>query len=216
MGDHGAFMDPELRLPRDELAGQIRALGAGRHLIAIAGAPGSGKSHLAAELAAQLNADAPDLAAAVPMDGVHLSNEILDAQGLRARKGAPETFDLAGFSECLAALRAGGADQAVPLFDRDADRVLPDAGRVPQAARFILIEGNYLLLTRAAWRDLFPLFDLSVRLDVAPAELRARLEARWQAQGLTPSDIAARVAADMDNAILIARENRGADFVIRD
>ena len=51
MGEWGAFMSSELRLPRAELAGQIAQLGEGRAIIAIVGAPGAGKSRLAAELA---------------------------------------------------------------------------------------------------------------------------------------------------------------------
>ena len=63
-----------------------------RPLIGIAGPPASGKSTLAHALAEQTGG------IAVPMDGFHLDNPILEARGLRQRKGAPETFRCGGLS----------------------------------------------------------------------------------------------------------------------
>ena len=217
MGDHGAFMEPELRLPRDELAGQIRALGEGRLLIAIVGAPGSGKSTIAHALADELNALEAGSAAIVAMDGFHLSNEALDQAGLRNIKGAPETFDVEGLSALLDVLKNTDQNMPVPTFDRDLDGVVEGGATVPAKARYLLVEGNYLLLTRAPWRDLFPLFDLSIRIDVPPQELRRRLTERWQGQNLPPEEVRRRVEEnDMPNGLVTVRENRGADFVIRD
>lgn len=217
MGDHGAFMEPELRLPRAELAGQIRALGDGRLLIAIVGAPGSGKSTIAHALAAELNALEDGSAAIVAMDGFHLPNAALDQAGLRNIKGAPETFDVEGLSSLLSALKSAAQDCRVPTFDRDLDAVVEGGATVPAKARYLLVEGNYLLLTRAPWRDLYPLFDLSIRIDVPPEELRRRLTARWQGQNLPPEEVRRRVEEnDMPNGLVTVRENRGADFVIRD
>jgi pantothenate kinase len=217
MGDWGAFMSSELRLPRAELAGQIAQLGGARVIVAIAGAPGAGKSRLAAELAEALTSEVAGRAAVVPLDGFHLDNATLEARGLRQLKGAPETFDVEGFSSALSALRAGHADVTLPGFDRAQDAVLPGAITVPAGTRFVLVEGNYLLLTRAPWRDLFPQFDLTVRLDVPPELLRARLVARWRDLGLAPAEITRRVEEnDLPNGALTARENRGGDFVIRD
>ena len=62
-------------------------------MLAIAGAPGSGKSSVAIKLAKQIDAEC----CIIPMDGFHLDNETLTARGLLSVKGAPETFDLAGF-----------------------------------------------------------------------------------------------------------------------
>ena len=58
----------------------------GRRLIAIVGAPGSGKSTVAEGLIAQVNAVHPGGAAILPMDGYHFDDAVLDARGLRARK----------------------------------------------------------------------------------------------------------------------------------
>ena len=86
-----------------DLAARIAALPlrGRRRLVAIAGAPTSGKSTLAERLVEELG----PRAALVPMDGFHLDNRVLDERGLRPRKGAPETFDAAGFVRLVNALR---------------------------------------------------------------------------------------------------------------
>ncbi|WP_417807391.1 AAA family ATPase [Thioclava sp.] len=213
MGDHGAFMHPELRVPRADLAAHIRQLDGARNLIAIVGAPGSGKSHLARELAAALGSDA----AIVAMDGFHRDNDWLDAYDLRAIKGAPQTFDTEGLATLLAQLKTAQTDTPVPVFDRDLDGVVEGGATVPATARFVLVEGNYLLLTQPGWRDFFPLFYLSIRIDTPEATLRERLVQRWQDVGLDPAEITCRVEEnDLPNGRVIAREGRPADLVIRD
>ncbi len=87
-----------------------------RHIIALAGAPAAGKSTVTDQLK---EAFAEELAI-LPMDGFHLDNAILDAHGLRARKGAPETFDAEGFINAVRQVKAGKPLFA-PAFDRELD-----------------------------------------------------------------------------------------------
>src|SRR5690606_11329337 len=61
-----------------------------RLVVAIAGPPGAGKSTLSAALHGLLPEGSAEV---VAMDGFHFDDAILDRRGLRARKGAPETFD---------------------------------------------------------------------------------------------------------------------------
>lgn len=103
-------------LPPDLVARLRNLPGDGRRLIAVAGAPASGKSVLGAALRDALRRDGV-CAELVPMDGFHLDNRILDARCLRARKGAPETFDAAGFIALVQRLRSD-AEVVYPLFDR--------------------------------------------------------------------------------------------------
>lgn len=148
-----------------------------RVLVAIAGAPASGKSTLASELARRLRLQKCP-AEVVPMDGFHLDNAVLDQMGLRARKGAPETFDVLGFIHTIRRLKAGG-EVVVPLFDRTRDLAVAGAQVVPAACPVVIVEGNYLMFDEAPWSDLADLWDISARLDVPMPELRARLIQRW-------------------------------------
>lgn len=80
--------------------------GGARHLVALAGPPGAGKTTLATRLEDRINAVAAGSAATLQMDGYHFDDRALVPRGMRPRKGAPETFDVGGFSHMLARLRA--------------------------------------------------------------------------------------------------------------
>lgn len=191
-----------------ELLDRIAGLGAGRRIVALAGPPGAGKSTIAALMVKALPG-----AVLVPMDGFHLDNRLLEQDGLRECKGAPQTFDAAGLIALIQRLRSG-AEVVFPLFDRDLDMAIAGAGRVPAGAGVVIVEGNYLLLDRPIWRDLHPLWDLSVMLNVPQQTLRARLTARWQDQGLSPAQIQAHLRNDLANAAVVQRESRAADLVM--
>ncbi|MCB1332337.1 MAG: AAA family ATPase [Roseivivax sp.] len=188
------------------LADRLRAL-PGRAMVAIAGAPGSGKSTTAETLAEAIGPDAQ----VIPMDGFHRENDWLDARGLRARKGAPETFDAEGFVAFIQGVRDGSVTR-YPTFDRSADCTRPGAGTILPQTRLLLVEGNYLLLDRPVWRDLAPLWDMTVWIDVPIEVLRARLVQRWLHYGKTPEAAAAQAEGnDLANARTIIAESRPAD-----
>ena len=63
----------------------------------------------------------------VPMDGFHYDDAVLEARGLRARKGAPDTFDVSGFTHLLNRLRVE-AEVAIPVFDRQMELSRAGAG----------------------------------------------------------------------------------------
>ena len=87
----------------DEFIAHVESLlpgipGGQRIVIAIAGAPASGKSTTAARLIEHLNAVEPGSAALLHMDVYHFDDEMLVPRGCRPRKGAPHTFDLCGYA----------------------------------------------------------------------------------------------------------------------
>lgn len=148
-----------------------------RLIVAIAGAPGSGKSTIAREVARRLvQQKCPCIV--VPMDGFHLDNEVLDEMEARPRKGAPDTFDVQGFIRLIQAMKDGVTLYA-PIFDRTRDIAIAAAITVPADLPVIIVEGNYLMFDADGWRDLAPLWDVTARLDVPLPELRARLIQRW-------------------------------------
>ncbi len=200
----------------DDLARMIRARATGarsvpeRFIAALAGPPGSGKSTLAAALVAALGDDAK----AVPMDGFHYDDAVLDARGLRSRKGAPETFDVLGFIHMMRRLRTED-EVAIPIFDRSMELSRAGADVVAAQDRLLVVEGNYLLLDEAPWRDLAPLFDLTVYIDVPEAELDRRLVARWAHYGRDPSEARTWIDSnDMPNIRRVTQGSRAADVVI--
>lgn len=193
-----------------------RAARTDRLIVAIAGAPGAGKSTASAALCEAINAREPGAAIVVPMDGFHLDNAILDAMNLRKRKGSPPTFDCAGFEALLKRLRHIGDDVVIPLFDRKLDLARAGADIVRAGQRILLVEGNYLLLDQAPWGRLAPLFDVTVFLEVDRLELENRLVQRWLGLGHNVGSAQQRALSnDMPNAELVLEESREADFTIR-
>ena len=189
---------------------RAKAQAQGRFLTALAGPPGAGKSTLAAELVAALGKGAK----AVPMDGFHYDDAVLIARGARARKGAPDTFDVAGFRHLLMRLRSED-EVAIPLFDRDLEISRSGADIVGPHDRILIVEGNYLLLNESPWPDLAPLFDLTIWIDVPEAELDRRLMARWAHYGKTPDQARAWIDGnDMPNIRRVVAGSRPADLVI--
>jgi pantothenate kinase len=189
----GALLDPVLAAPRKGR----------RRLVAVAGPPASGKSTVASILADKLSASGCP-AQVIPMDGFHLDNGILTRLGLLERKGAPETFDAAGFLRLINAL---AVEDTVyfPKFDRSRDIAIAGAGSVDAECDSLVVEGNYLLLDQPVWRDLVKKWDFSVMLVVQESELERRLVRRWLDQGMSPAAAKARAREnDLRNAAMIA------------
>ncbi|WP_315918478.1 nucleoside triphosphate hydrolase [Mesorhizobium sp. SP-1A] len=191
-----------------------RAGKAKRFVVAIAGPPAAGKSMLSAALHDVLPEGAAEI---VPMDGFHYDDVVLEKRGLRSRKGAPETFDLAGFEVLLKRIRAGEPDIAIPVFDRSVELSRAAAATIGGDVRFILVEGNYLLLDEEPWSRLAPLFDFTIFLDVPRGELERRLRQRWQEHGRTEDDALAWIASnDMPNVERVLARRRPADLVLHE
>jgi pantothenate kinase len=188
-----------------------------RRIVALGGAPGSGKSTTAELLKARLNAARPGCADILPMDGYHFDDLVLNVRGDRPRKGAPHTFDLDGYRAMLERLRAdSGRDVAVPVFDRAIEIARAGARIIVGSVRIVITEGNYLLLDEPGWRELAPLFDLTVQIAADEAELVARLTERWKGFDYTPEMLREKMEGnDLPNVRLVLTRSRDADIVIR-
>jgi len=187
--------------------------GRDRCLLGIAGAPGAGKSTLASALLELLEPDA----VVVGMDGFHLANRVLVEDGLLERKGAPETFDAAGFRILLARLRTND-DEVVyaPEFHREIEEPIAGAVAVRRAVTIVIVEGNYLLLDDGPWQGVRDLFDEVWYLDLDGRTRRERLLRRHVAFGKSPEDARSWVRdSDERNAALVEGTAGWADKVVR-
>ncbi|UQW99584.1 nucleoside/nucleotide kinase family protein [Streptomyces sp. RerS4] len=194
-------------------AGALAGAG-GRRILGIAGAPGAGKSTLAGRLARALG---PRRAVVVPMDGFHLAGRELARLGRADRKGAPDTFDVAGYVALLRRLRAAEPGPVyAPAFDRELEE--PVAGSVHVAAEVALVitEGNYLLHGEGGWEGVRPLLDEVWFLAPDDALRVGRLVERHVRYGKEPAHAAAWVSrSDEANAALVAPGRARADLVVR-
>ena len=182
-----------------------------RFMIGIAGPPASGKSTLAEQLREALGENA----VVVPMDGFHFDDAILNARGHRTRKGAPHTYDVAGFEVLLKRIKAREPDIAIPVFDRSLELSRNAADIVSKEAKFILVEGNYLLLKLAPWKRLSALFDFTLYIDVPEEELIRRLKQRWHEHGFDETYAKNWIAGnDLPNIREIQTNSSKADLVV--
>jgi pantothenate kinase len=180
-----------------------------RRMLGITGAPAAGKSTLAATLAQAL---APD-AVLVPMDGFHLAASELHRLGRHERKGAPDTFDAAGYVALLHRLRANAEDVVyAPEFRREIEEPIAGAIAVPREVPLVITEGNYLLL----WPQARTLLDEVWFVEVDEHARLERLIARHMAYGRTRTEAEGRAyGSDQHNAELIAASRDGADLIVR-
>jgi pantothenate kinase len=87
---------------------------------------------------------------------------------------------------------------------------------VSAETRFILVEGNYLLLDEEPWSRLRPLFDLTVFIDVPHEELRNRLVQRWLDHGFDMDYARNWIASNDDlNIAHVLAHRAPADIVVR-
>ena len=219
----------------DALARRALALvpaGGGRAVVGIAGSPGAGKTTLAVQLAARVNAivaaeassasepastaPSPYFAAHLPMDGYHLANSTLDKLGRRDRKGAIDTFDGWGFVALLRRLHAETSHTVyAPSFDRTVEEPIAGEIAVLSDTKLVIVEGNYLLVDETPWGDVKGLLAEAWFCETTDDERVRRLVDRHERHGRTPEAAKAWAeSVDGKNAILIESTMPRADLVV--
>jgi pantothenate kinase len=183
-----------------------------RSFLGITGAPGAGKSTLAEAVVAALGDDA----VLVSMDGFHLRDDELTRLGRRERKGAIDTFDVAGYLHLLRRLR-DRTDAVVyaPVFDRGLEESIGSAFGVPAEVPLVVTEGNYLLADQGDWAQVLPLLDQCWFLEPGEDVRLDRLVARHERFGRSPEEAWERsTGSDGRNAELVASTRSRATLVV--
>jgi pantothenate kinase len=199
----------------DDLVDRARVLAATgeRKLLGISGAPGSGKSTLARRLVGALG----DSAALVEMDGFHLAQRELERLGIAERKGAPDTFDVSGYADLLARLKAAGPDLVyAPEFRREIEEPVACAVPVPPEVPLVVTEGNYLLLDRDKWKRVRLVLDEAWFLLIDEEVRLRRLVERHVRYGRSREEAEERSTRGSDhaNALTVNASRAGADLVV--
>ena len=185
-----------------------------RKLLGLVGPPGAGKSTLATALQQTFM----EVSRVVPMDGFHLANAELRRLGRTDRKGAPDTFDSAGYVALLHRLRRQRPDETiyVPEFRREIEEPIAGAIAVLPDMPLVITEGNYLLLEDSHWVDVAPMLDEVWYVDLDRALRMERLARRHEAYGRSPQEAIDWTAnTDEPNAWLIEQTKARATLVFQ-
>ena len=149
-------------------------------IIGIAGSVAVGKSTIARVLQALL-ARWPDHPRVdlVTTDGFLLPNSVLDARGLGARKGFPESYDVRALLRFLAELKAGEPRVCAPVYSHRVYDVVDGEEIVVTSPDIVIVEGLNVLQvppSRAGREERFvsDFFDFSIYVDADEDDIR-----RW-------------------------------------
>jgi pantothenate kinase len=184
-----------------------------RKILGLVAPPGAGKSTLAESLMAHY----PQHVQGVPMDGFHLANSELKRLERKERKGAPDTFDAAGFVNLLRRLKSQSPSETIyaPEFRRDIEEPVAGAIAIGPGTSLVITEGNYLLLDEPPWAQVREVVDEIWYLDVPDELRRERLLARHMQFGRSRAQALAWIArTDEPNAVRIAATRQYADVCV--
>ena len=205
---------PRISATIPELVERARALAerGSRTILGIVGSPGAGKTTLCTAIESALGDDV----VVVGMDGFHLDNPILIERGRREDKGAPDTFDVAGYLSLLR--RLGEATEPItygPRFDREIETSIGSAIPVPQTVPLVITEGLYLLREEEGWEEVRGLVNEMWYLELPDAVRQDRLLRRRLGHGDNEEharDWVMRV--DQASADRVAKTKHRADLII--
>lgn len=155
---------------------EARADGAsGPIVVGIAGSVAAGKTTLARALAVELE-QRDATTTVVGTDAFLYPNQVLAEQGSIARKGFPESYDVAALLDFVEALRTSDGDVTLPVYSHETYDIVQDARVVvrPGDVDVVVIEGINTLGALAHR------LDLGVYIDAAEADLARWYVARFQ------------------------------------
>ena len=188
--------------------------GRNRYIVAIAGPPGAGKSTIAQALLLLLTEKFIQ-AKIISMDGFHLDNSILAERNLLDRKGAPATFDTAGFAHLMNRLTNFENEVVIPEFDRNKDLSIAGSSIISTKDKVLIVEGNYLLIEEEPWTELKKTWDQTIFINPGMDTIEQRLLNRWLRHGLDAKDAKKRTLTnDLPNARYVLEKSSDSDIQI--
>ena len=141
-------------------------------IIGLAGSVAAGKSTTARVLQALLARwPSHPRVALVPTDGFLFPNAVLEARGLMARKGFPESYDLAQLLNFLGDVKSGRARVEAPVYSHLVYDVLPDQTLLVEQPDVVIVEGLNVLQPARLPKDgeaipfVSDFFDFSIYID---------------------------------------------------
>ena len=204
----------KLFLPLIRTLSDMRKAKRDRLIVYLAAPPGAGKTTLSVFLShlSEAEKDAVRIQS-VGIDGFHYPQEYIEKHNviingetipMRQVKGSPETFDLQSLTDSIKSLREN--DIKWPAYDRNLHDVVQDATWVYRD--IVLIEGNWLLLDEAGWRELRSFCGYSIFITAEESMLRERLIQRKISGGASLEKAAAFYAQSDGVNVMRALANR--------
>jgi type I pantothenate kinase len=146
-------------------------------IIGIAGGVAVGKSTTARLLQTLLGqGDAQPSVELLTTDGFLFPNATLEARGIMSRKGFPESYDQRRLIDSLAAIRAGVAEVATPVYSHLSYDIVPDEHQVIRCPEILIVEGLNVLQVSTRGASPAPVvvsdfFDMSIYVDAAEIDV---------------------------------------------
>jgi type I pantothenate kinase len=178
-------------------------------IVGVTGAVASGKSTISAALRGRFEAaPQPPMVDLVCTDGFLHSNQVLESLGLTARKGYPESYDIARLRAALHEIRRGSA--TFPGYSHVIYDVDPALERRIERPDVLIVEGLSLDVDRDVVDADERLLDALVYLDADEADIERwfvnRFLGFWQAAEHDPASFYARFRGlDREQAAGLAR-----------
>ena len=154
----------------------------------------------------------------VPMDGYHYTknelNNFENPQLAFDRRGCEWTFNGCKFVRDVSLLKQNNCG-VFPSFDHNIGDPIENDIKVRHDDKYVLIEGNYLLLDKEPWVELKNLFDFTMYVDADHDMLRQRVIKRHVGVGYSLDVATYRFETnDLINAIEIEKCKYRADVII--
>ncbi|GAA3761495.1 type I pantothenate kinase [Salinactinospora qingdaonensis] len=144
-------------------------------VIGVAGSVAVGKSTTARLLKALLEQwpDHPHVEL-VSTDNFLYSNAVLAERGIMNRKGFPESYDRRALVRFVSAMKAGAAEQEIPVYSHLAYDILPNERQVVCRPDILVVEGINVLQPPSAGRlAVADFFDFSIYVDAKVEHIRS-------------------------------------------